>query len=359
MQGQSRRILLVLLFGLLAALLILSGRTIGAFQKGLPQSEKALRYPYQQLSVREQKLYTALCSGIAEQKDLVKLPGVYRGDEYKRVYLLVAEQEPQFFYLDTVYETGDLMSDAEMFYRRDVTDIDMMTAEMEFAADRILADAAYASDDIGKLLAIHDGIAENCEYEEDAFSSEAYGCLVRGKAKCEGYAKAFLYVARRAGLHVMNVTGTDSRGENHVWNIAEADGTYYQIDVTWDDDRRYGGRTVHACFCQPDERFSDHAPDLTAFLPPDCTADDDGYDYYKMKDTYITHASELPDKIMAWTGSPFMMEFRFADADVMREAKSLIRDTTAVGEAVRIASGAAVYQALADEARNVLVILPS
>ena len=359
MQGQSRRVLLVLFFGLLAVLLILSGRTIGAFQKGLPQSEKALRYPYQQLSAREQKLYNALCEGIQERRELVKLPGVYHGDEYKRVYLLVAEQEPQFFYLDTVYETGDLMSDAEMFYRSDATDTEMMTAEMEFAADRILADATLASDDIGKLLAIHDGIAEKCEYEEDAFSSEAYGCLVRGKAKCEGYAKAFLYVARRAGLNVMNVTGTDSRGENHVWNIAEAEGKFYQIDVTWDDDQRYGGKTVHACFCQPDERFGDHTPDLSAFLPPQCEADDADYDYYKVKDAYIMQASELPDYIRSWTGSPFMMEFRFADGDVMREAKSLIRETTAVGDAVRIASGAAVYQAMADETRNVLVILPS
>lgn len=359
MQGQSRKAMVALLFGLLAALLILSGRTLGAFQRALPQREKALRYPYQQLTLREQKLYAALCEGIAERKEIVKLPGVYHGDEYRRVYLLVAEQEPQFFYLDTVYETGDLMSDAEMFYRADAADADTMTAEMEFAADRILADTLGASDDISKLLAIHDGIAANCMYEDDAFASEAYGCLVRGKAKCEGYAKAFLYVARRAGLHVMNVTGTDSRGENHVWNIAEADGQFYQIDVTWDDDQRYEGKTVHACFCQPDQRFADHVPDLTAYQPPECKAADDAYDYYILHDHYIENAFDLPGKIMAWTGSPLMMEFRFADEDTMAEAKALIKETTAVGDAVRIASGAAVYQALADEARNVLVILPS
>ena len=296
MQEQSRRIVLILFFGLLAMLLILSVQSLGAFQKGLTQEEKSLRYPYQHLTSREQKLYAALCSGIAEQKDVIKLPGMYKEAEYKRVYLLVAEQEPQFFYLDTVFETGDLMSEAEMYYRSDVADIEQMTTEMELEADRIIEDAAFAYDDISKLLAIHDAIAENCEYAEDRFSSEAYGCLVRGKAKCEGYAKAFLYVARRAGLHVMNVTGKDSHGENHVWNIAEADGHYYQIDVTWDDDQRYDGEVVHACFCLPDDAFSDHEPDLTAFTPPPCKADETSYDYYQMNDAYVERAEDLPEK---------------------------------------------------------------
>lgn len=358
MQGQSRKMLLILLISLLILLLILSGRTWGAFEKGMPSDMKALRYPYQQLSLREQKLYTALYNGIAAHEDTVSLPGMFREEEYKRVYLLVAEQEPRFFYLDTVFETAEIMSEAKIRYSLDADTVRGMTVEMDLAADNILRGAS--GEDIEKLLAIHDGIGKYCEYTDGPYSSEAYGCLVQGKAKCEGYAKAFLYVARRAGLNVMNVTGTDSRGENHVWNIAEADGHYCQIDLTWDDDQRYEGKTVHACFAVPDENFTDHAPDLSAYQPPACEKTDRMImDYYKWYGHYLESASELPDQIAAWPGATGAMEFRLSSPEELAEAIRLVKKSGAVRDAVQLASGAAAYRAMADETRNVLVILPS
>ena len=358
MQGQSRKVLLILLISLLVLLLILSGRTWGAFDKGMPSDLKAQRYPYQQLSLREQKLYTALYNGIAEHADTVRLPGMFKEEEYKRVYLLVAEQEPQFFYLDTVFETAEIMSEANIRYSLDADAVRDMTIEMDLAADNILSRAS--GEDIEKLLAIHDGIGKYCEYTDGPYSSEAYGCLVQGKAKCEGYAKAFLYVARRAGLNVMNVTGTDSRGENHVWNIAEADGHFCQIDLTWDDDQRYEGKTVHACFAMPDKDFTDHTPDLSAYQPPVCEETDSvRMDYYKWNDHYLESASELPYQITAWPGATGAMEFRLSSPEELAEAIRMVKRSEEVRDAVQIASGAATYRAMADETRNVLVILPS
>ncbi|MBP0967784.1 MAG: hypothetical protein J5722_09125 [Oscillospiraceae bacterium] len=358
MQGQSRKAFLILLISLLVLLLILSGRTWGAFDKGLPLDMKAQRYPYQQLSMREKKLYTALYNGIEAHQETIKLPGMFKEEEYKRVYLLVAEQEPQFFYLDTVFETAEIMSEANISYSLDAETAHEMTIEMDLAADNILKKAS--GEDIEKLLAIHDGIAKYCEYADGEYSSEAYGCLVQGKAKCEGYSKAFLYVARRAGLNVMNVTGTDSRGENHVWNIAEADGNYCQIDLTWDDDQRYEGKTVHACFALPDSSFTDHTPDLSAYTPPVCEETESlRMDYYKWNNHYLESASELPAQIMAWPGATGMMEFRLSSSDELASAKKMMSKSSSVREAVQNASGAAAYRAMADEIRNVLVILPS
>lgn len=360
MQDQSRRLFIVILFALLALLLFASVRVTGLSSRGMPQEEKRMRYPYQQLDLRDQKLYTALYNGIADLKETVKLPGMYSEEDYKRVYLLVAEQEPEFFYLDTVFETAELMNEASMFYTLDAEEIETMRGEMERAADEILENARFETSDMDKLLAIHDGIAGNCSYENSRFASEAYGCLVEGKAKCEGYAKAFLYVARRAGLQVMNVTGTDSRGENHVWNIAEADGNYYQIDVTWDDDQRYEGRTVHACFGVADADFQDHHADLNAYTPPVCGGEKDlPYNYYRAHSQYVRNAADLADMIAAWPGDTGLMEFQFANAAELEAAKRLISETSEIRDAVSIASGAVVYQALADEVRNVLVILPS
>ena len=53
------------------------------------------------------------------------------------------------------------------------------------------------------------------------------------------------------------------------------------------------------------------------------------------------------------------MEFRLSSSAELKEAIDLVKKSPKVHDAVQLASGAATYRAMADEARNVLVILPS
>lgn len=61
-------------------------------------------------------------------------------------------------------------------------------------------------------------------------SYEAYGCLVRGKAVCSGYARAFDAVMKE-----MNITSSIVRTRNHAWNKVRIGNTWYHVDVTWND----------------------------------------------------------------------------------------------------------------------------
>lgn len=360
MHGRSKYIILSILIGLLVMMILLLGSALGiipAFSSGFSAAEASMRYPYQQLSSREKKLYIALYNGIAEYEEVIRLPGIYTRSEYERVYLMLLEQEPQFFYMDSVYETADAMADVNMFYDVPQEDIPLMTAQMDLVADRIIKQAESARTTMLKLLAIHDGIAAVCEYSDGKYQDEAYGCLVEGQAKCEGYAKAFLYVTRRAGLHVMDVTGTIKGGENHVWNIADIDGTYYHIDLTWDDDKQYKGKTAHNCFAVPDSMFGDHYPDLTAYVPPVCDAEEHGY--YSMQQLVLSSAADLPRMIQTWVWDTSLMEFQYENEQVYAEIQKLIAETFQVRDAVKQVSGAAAYRAIADEPRGALVIMPS
>ncbi|MCQ2408830.1 MAG: hypothetical protein MJ065_09945 [Oscillospiraceae bacterium] len=324
---------------------------------GLTKAEAALRYPYQQLTKREQALYRTLCAGIENYEETISLPDLYSGAEYDRVFLQVMMQEPQFFYLDSVYETGEQINKVKMIYDIPQSEITGMKAHMDAVADRILAEANDASSEFQRLRKIHDGIAACCEYSDGEYQDEAYGCLVEGKAKCEGYAKAFLYVCRRAGINAMNVPGTIGKDENHVWNIAEMDGKYYNVDVTWDDDAKYRGLPAHNCFAQPDSQFVDHRADLNAFTPPACT--DDTHTYYSMFRLVVGQASALPGMIESWKDDPALIEFQLADKAVYEETAELIANKPDVRNAVKTISGAVNYRAIADETRNVIVILPS
>lgn len=94
--------------------------------------------------------------------------------------------------------------------------------------------------DYDKLKFFHDYILRFCSYSVNAPNPySAYGCLVDGKAVCEGYSKAFAMLCQSSGIPCINVIGNandgSSKTEAHMWNMVKLDGNWYHIDVTWDD----------------------------------------------------------------------------------------------------------------------------
>jgi len=82
---------------------------------------------------------------------------------------------------------------------------------------------------------VHDHIIDTCEYSIPApHSGNAYGALVLGKAKCDGYSKAFSLLMMSLGTPCYAVSGVADEGP-HAWNVVLVDGEYYKVDVTWDD----------------------------------------------------------------------------------------------------------------------------
>ena len=72
-----------------------------------------------------------------------------------------------------------------------------------------------------------------------------YGALVLKKCVCEGYAKAFQYLMNQIGIDnviaIGTATNSNNQTENHAWNYVNLDGSWYAIDVTWDDPVIIGG----------------------------------------------------------------------------------------------------------------------
>ena len=101
--------------------------------------------------------------------------------------------------------------------------------------------------DFEKVIAIHDWIVNNIEYDMEHYYDEippewdstAEGAYDHRKALCVGYAKLFRLLANTAGFEVKIVTGTATNAsgstEAHEWNHIEVNGEWYNVDVTWDD----------------------------------------------------------------------------------------------------------------------------
>ena len=113
-----------------------------------------------------------------------------------------------------------------------------------------------------RVSAVYNYVFENVKYDKVHkknphyhLRSTAYGALVNGCACCQGYSVLMYRLLREAGINVRVVTGNAVSGgasEYHAWNIAEIDGVYYNIDVTWD---ALNGK--HEYFLKSEDSFSE------------------------------------------------------------------------------------------------------
>ena len=123
----------------------------------------------------------------------------------------------------------------------------------------ILGDLSVGNmSDPDKIRAVYDYVYENVNYdivhkknEHYHLKTTAYAALKNGCAVCGGYAGLMYRLLREAGINARIITGY-ADGEYHAWNIAELDGLWYNIDVTWD---KLTG--THDNYMKSDVTFSD------------------------------------------------------------------------------------------------------
>jgi len=129
--------------------------------------------------------------------------------------------------------------------------------------------------DFDKALAIHDWLTFNIDYDNSYSVRTVSDTLAKKVAVCEGYAKTFKMMAELAGLEAEIVTG-NANGP-HAWNQVKINGTWYNVDVTWDDPT-YSGKKAsdhsnnnYNYFLISDSTLKkDHTPDS---VPHNCSSD--------------------------------------------------------------------------------------
>ncbi|XEC95480.1 transglutaminase domain-containing protein [Paenibacillus tarimensis] len=111
-----------------------------------------------------------------------------------------------------------------------------------------------------KVKAIHDWIIFNVKYDGQLKRYTAYEAIVSGKAVCQGYSLLASKMLKEAGIKNRIIEGEVSTGD-HAWNLVLINGTWYHLDVTWDDplpDR--GNQAAYNYYLRTDEEMrQDHS----------------------------------------------------------------------------------------------------
>lgn len=182
------------------------------------------------------------------------------GAELSSLFTQVVNENPKLFYV-----TGGLRYwKNQTIYTRLEFSYSEVTDEQKAAFSAKLGEAASlvtsAMSEEEKALVLHDYLAQHCAYAYEEYSNgtltsgsdeyNAYGALVNGKAVCQGYSEAYQALLQEVGIQ-SRICSSDAM--NHAWNVVLIDGSWYHVDVTWDDPVwNREGRALHTFFLLSD-----------------------------------------------------------------------------------------------------------
>ena len=128
---------------------------------------------------------------------------------------------------------------------------------------------------------------------DDDFSE--YGVFVKGRAVCEGYAKAYKMLMDIADIDCIIVTGTVGENDiSHAWNMIKLDNSWYHVDVTYDDPNPETKEIVYLYMNITDEIIEkDHKWNKNN--TPE--ANDTKYDYVKINKSFCNSTEEIEEII--------------------------------------------------------------
>lgn len=258
----------------------------------------------EQLTDREYTVYLDLVKGISDRQTPITLSIFATKDELANAYAaLLITSAGNMLYMPREYtynyntETGRII-DVEINYTVSAEQALEMNTAVRNVADEILKGIRADMSQTDIVAYFHDTIITSCEYSETSNSDNVYGCLVEGKAVCEGYSRAMQYLCTLVGIKCIIVTGVAD--EDHMWNMVEIDNKWYHIDLTWDDPRYnppiddYISHTYHnvttADIC------IDHTIDESSFTVPVANSTAANYYVYtgRLYDSYEEARNRLP-----------------------------------------------------------------
>ena len=199
-----------------------------------------MMYPYfHMLDEDEQALYRQIYSHAKIRNAAFRsVVNEVTADQVQDAFLSVYYDHPELFWVDntfyTYYRRNGNFIELDLTFNETGFNYATATQEWGDAADALLASAYSVDDPLQKEKALHDALAAADRYRAGApMNQSAYSAIVNRETVCAGYARGFQFLMQQYGIPCYLVVGY--AGEPHAWNIVYLDGSYYNVDVTWDD----------------------------------------------------------------------------------------------------------------------------
>ena len=110
-----------------------------------------------------------------------------------------------------------------------------LTAQVQQAAALCQGDS-----DFEPAVLAHDWLCDHVDYDYSYVYYSAEDAFFRGTCVCNGYTYAYQLLLQELGIPCQRISWDGSDTEmGHIWNTVQLEGSWYHVDVTWDDDAHY------------------------------------------------------------------------------------------------------------------------
>ncbi|MBQ7053535.1 MAG: Ig-like domain-containing protein [Clostridia bacterium] len=231
--------LLLLLLAPCASAQIVSGEeTVELFSEGgLPSVQPVS--PVSAYSLRSASDFDAYIIGELEKQTAQIDVSSYEMTvaEIKAAYQNLLNANPQLFYVSggfrySYYESTGLVVALLPEYKYSGDDLQSRIAAFNASLSAIVDYASKSSTDIGQILRTNTYFCTTFQYDTSYTNYAPDELFSSGKGVCQAYMLGFRAVMNELGIACETAT---SDAMNHTWNLVQLNGSWYHIDVTWND----------------------------------------------------------------------------------------------------------------------------
>lgn len=213
--------------------------------------------PYADTIRNYEKAYNAIYGAIEKQQTYLDITSLRIHDyDIMRIFEDVLGNSPEFFYvrnsLHYRYKANGYVTSLSFSYSMGTQKRKEATAFYQTEISRIVTETENLCEtDVEKALYVHDLLIASFRYDEDETVYDAYHFLSEKKGVCQAYALTYMAILREMDIPCFFVKSTEM---NHAWNLVRIDGSWYHVDLTYDDPRPdRPGRVLHEYFLLSDE----------------------------------------------------------------------------------------------------------
>lgn len=158
-----------------------------------------------------------------------------------------------------------------------------------------------ASNIYDTILAIHDELVRNTQYQDDGkLSHSIVGPLLFGRGVCDGFSKALKFILDELSIPCFVVSGTATdpqtgSNESHAWNMVKIDNSWVHIDLTFDATISQSSIIRHDYFGLTAQMVSRDHQFNVAFYP---VSSNTSLEYYHKQKLIVTDKKKVPALLM-------------------------------------------------------------
>lgn len=167
---------------------------------------------------------------------------------------------PELFFVKSNYNysaTSTLVYTYLPHYKYTGDELQNRISSFNGAVGRIASYASQATTTVGKLMILNDYFCTRFQYDTSYSVYSPDELFTSGKGVCQAYMLGYKAVLDRLGIS--STAAVSPKGAmNHSWNMVNVNGSWYHVDVTWNDPTSdMPLRAMHKNFLRSDSGIAD------------------------------------------------------------------------------------------------------